>query len=428
MEQKESSAISKTATREVSKNNLVTVRKTCRLCGSYKLEELIDLGKTPLADLFVIDPKKKELYFPLTVALCKKCYLVQLIDDVNDDLLFGDNYAFYTGGSPSSLLYFKEYANTVLQKFPKQAKEFTLEIASNDGTLLQYFKERGCNILGIDPAKNVAEYANNHDIKTLAKFFNSSTAQEIQKTHGKAGIIIANNVLAHVTDPSSFIKAVKKILSEDGVFIFECQYFPYLLFNNQFDNIYHEHRSFFSLTPLNSTLNKSGLKIIDVEEHDTQGGSIRVYVTHAKNNIAINKIVKEKLSEEEKIGLLDIDTYKGFASRINYIKIKLINLLKSLKSQGKTIAGFGASAKSNTLLNYCEIDTKYLDYIVDKTPYKFGLYTPGTHIPVLGKEKTKPDYYLLLVWNYASGILQREETFRKNGGKFIIPIPTPHIV
>lgn len=407
---------------------LVEKRKTCRLCGSKNLIQILDLGKTPLSDLFVKNPKHKEFRFPLLVSVCKKCYLVQIMHDVNDDLLFGNNYAFYTSGSPFSLPYFEKYAQDVLVRFPEQAKNFTLEVASNDGTLLKHFKNAGCNILGIDPAKNVSKFANDKGIETLTDFFNEKSAKKILDKKGKAGIIIANNVIAHVTNPSIFIKGVKKLLASDGIFIFECQYFPYLLFNNQFDNVYHEHRSFFSLTPLNFLLKKNGLRIIDIEEHDTQGGSIRVFVTHESSKIKQKLLVKDKLLFENAIGIQDIDTYKGFKSRASYVKIKLNRILKDLKKEGKTIYGYGASAKSNTLLNYCGINTKYLDVIVDKTPYKLGLYTPGTHIPVVKKPEKEPDYYLLLVWNYAAGILLREHKYRENGGKFIIPIPTPHII
>ena len=411
-----------------SQANHALTRKICRLCKSKKLFPMVDLGLTPLADLFVKKNQRKEARFPLSVSLCKNCFLVQLMYDVNDDLLFGNHYAFYTGGSPSSLVYFADYAKNVLKRFPKQAKRFTLEIASNDGTLLKHFKTAGCKTLGIDPAQNVAAYANEQKLETLPAFFNKENADKIKNNYGKAGVVIANNVIAHVVNPMQFIKNVKTLLDKDGIFIFECQYFPYLLFNNQFDNIYHEHRSFFSLHPLEYALKKQELKIIDIEEHDTQGGSIRVFATHKKNKIAVKKTLKEKIANEKLIGLTNIDTYKGFESRVNYIKVKLQSILIDLKKQGKQVAGYGASAKSGTLLNYCNIGTNHLKYIIDKTPYKIGLYTPGMHIPVVGKEKSKPDYYLLLVWNYASGILQREHEFRKNGGKFIIPFPTPQII
>lgn len=412
----------------MNNTKLYKIRKSCRACNSRKLLQVLDLGHTPLADLFVKSSRKKEKKFPLSVSVCKSCFLVQLDQDINDQIQFGDNYAFHTGGSPSSLPYFKKYAEDVLNKFPNQAQRFTLEIASNDGTLLNHFKKAGCNILGIDPVKNVADLANSKKIETLPMFFNSQTARKILTEKGRAGIIIANNVIAHVIGPVNFLEGVKIVLDKDGVAIIECQYFPYLLFNNQFDNVYHQHRSFFSLTPLNLIIKKNKLKIIDVEEHDTQGGSIRIFIAHANGRYKINPKVKMMLKNERDIGLLNLDTYIGFSSRVNYIKYKLNNLLKELKNEGKTIAGYGASAKSNTLLNYCEIGTNFLDYIIDKTPYKFGLYTPGTHIPVVGSEKKKPDYYLLLVWNYAAGIMQREKEFRKKGGKFIVAIPTPQII
>lgn len=412
----------------MNKKNFLKKRKTCRVCGNNKLFEILNLGTTPLADLFVKSPRTKEKKFPLSLSVCKSCYLVQLMQDVNDDMLFSNNYAFYTGGSPSSIPYFKKYAEDILRKFPDNAKRFTVEIASNDGTLLNHFKKAGCKVLGIDPAQNVAKFANSRGIKTLPVFFNKKNAKFVKKEFGKASIVIANNVIAHVVNPHDFLEGVRDILDKNGIVIIECQYFPYLLFNNQFDNIYHEHRSFFSFTPLNNLMKKSGLKIIDVEEYDTQGGSIRIFATHFKNRLKTKQSVNRMLKNEKNIGLLNLDTYVGFSSRVNYIKYKLTDLLKKLKSNNKIIAGYGASAKSNTILNYCEIGTNYLDYIIDKTPYKFGLYSPGTHIPIVGLEKKQPDYYLLLVWNYASSIMLREKEFRKKGGKFIIAIPTPQII
>jgi SAM-dependent methyltransferase len=415
---------------KIPTNKLLKVRTACRVCGHAKLVNFLKLGDTPLADLFVKNPKALEYKFPLDVKVCPKCFLVQLVDDVNSDLLFGDNYAFYTGGSPASLKYFDDYANSVMERFPKECSNFIVEIASNDGTLLKPFVKKGFRVLGIDPAKNVANEANKNNIPTLVEFFNSKSALNISKTNGQAGVIIANNVIAHVEDLFDFVKGVKVLLDKNGVFIFECQYFPYLLFNNQFDNVYHEHRSFFSLTPLMRILKKFGLEAFDVEEHNTQGGSIRIFAAH-KGQRKIENRLQVALQDEQKMGITNLDTYLGFQARVNYIKIKLNQMLGELKKQNKKIAGYGASAKSNTLLNYCGIGKNYLDYIVDKTPYKYGLYSPGMHIPVISPEEEmkkygKPDYYLLLVWNYADKIIEREKDFIKMGGKFIIPIPTPH--
>lgn len=411
---------------------LIKTRSNCRICKSSRLINFASLTKTPLADLFVVNPRIKEPKFALTVKVCIDCFLVQLVNDVDSKLLFGDNYAFYTGRSPSSLKYFEDYANSVVKSFPKECRKYVLEIASNDGTLLKSFIKKGHDVLGIDPAKNVAKEANDNNIPTLVEFFNAKTALNILASKGKAGVVIANNVIAHVDNLFDFIKGVKTVLDENGVFIFEFQYFPYLLFNNQFDNIYHEHRSFFSLTPLILLLKKHNLEAFDIEEHDTQGGSIRLFATF-KNKRKITERIKKALSDEKKMGITHVDTYVGFQARIDYIKLKLNQTLTNLKKQNKRIAGYGASAKSNTLLNYCGIGTNFLDYIVDETPYKFGLYSPGMHIPVISPDEEArkygyPDYYLLLIWNYAAQIIAREKKYTKSGGKFIVPIPTPHII
>lgn len=411
-------------------DNLVKTRRTCRICKYNKLINFVNLGKMPLSDLFIKNPNVKEKKFPLEVKVCPKCFLVQLVNDVSSDILFGDNYGFYTGGSPASIPYFENYAASVINRFPNESKKFIVEIASNDGTLLKNFIKKKLKVLGIDPAKNVASEANANGIPTLAKFFNKKTALDIASKEKKAGVIIANNVVAHVEDLFDFMDGVKQLLDENGIFIFECQYFPYLLFNNQFDNIYHEHRSFFSLFPLITLLKSAGLEAFDIEEHDTQGGSIRVFVSH-KGKRKPKQTLKTYLKNEIDIGITNTQTYLGFQARVNYVKIKLNRILTKLKEENKTIAGYGASAKSSTLLNYCGISINYLNHIVDKTPYKYGLYTPGTHIPIISEKNEeklgKPDYYLLLVWNYAEKIIQREKKFIEKGGKFIIPIPTPYI-
>lgn len=408
---------------------LVTIRKKCRICNYDNLISFVDLGHIPLSDHFLKNPRQKEKKFPLEVKVCPKCFLVQLIHDVDSKFLFSQNYGFYTGGSPSSIKYFENYAHSIIKRFPKEARSYIVEIASNDGTLLKPFIDKGYAVLGIDPARNVAEEANAKGIPTIIKFFNKKNALDIASKK-KAGIIIANNVVAHVEDLFDFMDGVKSLLGKNGVFIFEFQYFPYLLFNNQFDNVYHEHRSFFSLFPLMKLLQKFNLEAFDAEEHDTQGGSIRVFVSH-KGRRKIKKRLKDALRNELEIGITNINTYLGFQARVEYIKTRLTQILKRLKKENKIIAGYGASAKSGTLLNYCKISTNYLNFIVDKTPYKYGLYTPGTHIPIISEEelkkRKKPDYYLLLVWNYAEKIIVKEKKFIKEGGKFILPIPTPYI-
>lgn len=401
-------------------------RSLCRICRAL-LEVFLDLGRTPLADKFPRNKNSEEKYYPLQVAICKRCYLVQLMHDVPDEELFSNDYAFYSSGSPSSVAYFKEYADEIYVRFGEEAKKSTLEIASNDGILLKYLQQKGCNVLGIDPAENVALQANADGIPTIISFFNKASAQAILKNEGPQSLILANNVVAHVTDLHDFMEGVRLVMDPSGVFVFEVQYFPHLFFNNQFDHVYHEHRSFFSLHPLVRLLEEHNLYIFDVEEQNTQGGSIRVYASSHKGQTSVR--VESMLMAERCIGLHDMTMYRTFQYRTDYIKIKLREILDSLKNKGKVIAGYGASAKGNTLLNFCNITSRDLNFIADKTPYKYGKYTPGSNIIVADQDAVEPpDYYLLLVWNYAAGILQREKKFREAGGKFIMPLPVPHIV
>ncbi|MBI4085852.1 MAG: class I SAM-dependent methyltransferase [Candidatus Liptonbacteria bacterium] len=412
----------------------VETRTTCRICGSSNLARFLSLGETPLADAFVERENldKPEKKFPLDVAVCADCNLVKLVNIVDPELLFGDNYAFYTSASPQAVIHFRKYAHEVMRRFPKLAKKLTVDIASNDGVLLRPMKELGAKVLGVDPAKNVVPVARAAGIETINDFFGERCGATIVKKYGRAGLVLANNVLAHVDDVHDFIKGVRLLLDPRGVFIFETQYFPALFFKNQFDNVYHEHHSFFALRPLIRLLEANNMKIFDVEKIDTQGGSIRVYAEHKKGPHNIRPIVGKMVRAELDMGLDRVETYKGLQERAQYVKKELLRILTDLKRRGKKIVGYGAPAKGNTLLNFCKIGPEHLDYIIDKTYFKHGKFTPGTHIPVFPVEKIQedgpPDYYLLLVWNYAPGILKQEKEFRKRGGKFIIPIPEPVIV
>jgi SAM-dependent methyltransferase len=418
----------------INTKKIVRKKTTCRICGSSDLVQFLSLGETPLADAFVERENldKPEAKYPLNVAVCKVCNWVGLTDIVNADLLFGDKYAFYTSGSPQAVIHFRKYAHEVMELFPELAKKLTVDIASNDGVLLRPLKEMGAKVLGVDPAKNVVSLARAAGIETIKDFFGKRCAANILKKYGKAGVVLANNVLAHVDDVHDFIKGVRLLLDPQGVFIFEVQYFPNLLFKNQFDNVYHEHHSFFSLRPLIRLLEVNDMKIFDVKEVDTQGGSIRVYAEHKNGLRKAQPIIKKMVRAELAMGLRKIETYKGLQERAYHVKKELLRILTGLKRKGKKIVGYGAPAKGNTLLNFCGIGPEHLDYIIDKTYFKHGKFTPGMHIPVFPVEKIQedgpPDYYLLLVWNYAPGILKQEEEFRKKGGKFIIPIPTPRIV
>lgn len=408
-------------------------RTNCRICsdasGEMPLTPILNLGTTPLADKFPTSKKVKEEHYPLRVAVCPRCTCVQLMDIVSDDVLFGDDYAFFTGASPSSIPYFENYAGETKKKYPQESQGFVVEIASNDGTLLKHFKESR-KILGIEPAKSVAEYANSQGISTLQESFSLNTARLVSVEHGKADMIIGNNVIAHTDRLHDFLAGVNHLLEDNGLAIFEFQYLPHLLFNNAFDHVYHEHRSFFSLFPFQKALSYHGLVVVDAVRADTQGGSLRVFIrkdpwayASTTKKYLPSKRVADVLEYEKRLGLRDLATYLGFQARVDYLKDTLVSTLRQLKKEGKTIYGFGASAKGNTLLNYCEIGTSLIDCIVDKTPYKIGKYSPGMKIPVVDQVENEPDYYLILVWNYLRGILEREKSYRENGGKFIVPIP-----
>lgn len=429
-------------------------RAKCRICPSGEdqktrfdtkffpqdttLTTILDLGSTPLADSFPASLDTPETAYPLRVGWCKHCWGLQLQDIVPDNILFGEDYAFFTGASPSSIPYFRRYAEEVQTAYPVESRGFVVEIAGNDGTLLKHFQGTAQKILNVEPAIPPAEEAIKDGIPTLTKRFCSNEGRLLVLEYGKANLIMANNVIAHVDDLHDVFGGISWLLADDGMFVFEVQYLPELLFNNAFDHVYHEHRSFFSLHTLVDVLRYHYLKVVDVQKADTQGGSIRVFVRKDPWGVFNEKqaaypsspAVQEMLESEVSLGLGKLETYQAFAKRIETIKKTLVETLQSLKSEGKTIWGFGASAKGNTLLNYCGIDSSLVDYVVDLTPYKIGKYTPGTKIPIIDQHKTQahPDYYLVMVWNYLSGILERERAFQSAGGKFIVPIPEVEII
>ncbi len=425
----------------INKSNQQIVKKTlkvkkikkCLICGSPKISLYLSLGVSALANSFLLRSKLRalEVKVPLDLYYCKNCYLVQLGHLVDRKMIFQD-YAYFSSTSPQLLKHFQDYADEVYKRFPAQAKRFTLEIASNDGILLKPFLKKGCKVLGVDPAKNVAKIANENGIETIADFFNLKLSKKLLKKFGKAGIISANNVLAHTDIPHEIISGVKEMLAEDGVFVFEAQYFGDLFQKNEFDNTYHEHIFYYSLHPLKILLERHGLEIFNVEHVATQGGSLRVYTSHSPSIFKIDKSVANYLKKEKDMGLYKFATYKEFSKRPPQVKEKLNSMLLDLKSQGKKIAGYGAPAKGNTLLQYCGVGSSILDYITDEAPSKIGKFTPGTHIPVVSPKKLKeetPDYILILAWNYSDDIInKREGWFTKHGGKFIIPVPEPYIV
>lgn len=406
---------------------MLKFRTECRICGSTRLETFADLGKTPLADNFQEDTRPVDK-FPLIVKVCTRCWLIQMVSIVDAQSVFHDKYSFFTSGSPAAVKHFYEYAQEMIEYFNLTNNDLVVEIASNDGTFLKGLQSFGhSNVLGIEPTASTANYANTDGVKTIKEFWNSQTATSVLDQYGAASLIVANNVVAHVDNLHDFIDGVKQSLTPNGSFVFEVHHALNLVTNVQFDNIYHEHLSYFSVTALVRLFEIHGMTIYDIQQNGNHGGSIRVFVSNDPTRKQ-KPIVEEILTEEMVAGLRSLETYLVFQSRVNLIKYRLNKLLKSINDDGKIIAAYGASAKSTTLLNFCEIG-KYINYVADRTPNKFGKFTPGTCIPIFDEAQVeKPDYYLLTVWNYISWILTKEAEFIEAGGHFVVPLPEPKII
>lgn len=405
----------------------------CRICKNKKLQKIISLGKTPPANSFLTKKqieKHNEEFFPLGINLCPMCRQLQLSHVVSPDILFKD-YVYVSSTSPVFIKHFENYARDVWEKVNLKKNDLVIDIGSNDGILLKPFKKLGAKVLGIDPAENIAKEATRNGIETLPKYFNQDIIENVIKKYGPAKIITANNVFAHINDIDEVILAAKKILDDDGVFVIEAPYLVVFIQNNLFDTIYHEHLSYFSVKPLQIFFKRHGMRIFAVEETESHGGSIRVFVCKEDSKHKLQSSVNKLLSKESAAGLDDLKTYRSFASRIKKNKLTLKKILGKLKKQNKKIVGFGASAKGNTLLNYFKIGHETLDYIVDDSTYKQGLFTPGTHIPVVKATKIledQPDYVFILAWNFANPIMEKLSEYKKRGGKFIIPVPTPQVI
>lgn len=403
---------------------MYTHNTSCRICQNEKLEAFLDLGKQPLANSFVNTPNPTdEKLYPLVVYFCRNCNLVQLCDIVDKEELFS-SYIYFTSCMPTPK-HFIDYAKNVASRFfLSPHKELVVEIGSNDGLLLGAFIESGIRVLGVDPAKNIAKVANERGIPTVADFFTEKLAKQIKEREGKAKIIIGNNVFAHINDINDVVRGIKSLLDKEGGFIFEAPYLMDMLENLAYDTIYHEHVSYLAIRPLVKLFEKFDLEIFNVELHDAQGNSIRAFVGH-KDEHEIDSSVKKFIEKELSLKMNSISAYKELAEKIGKTKDDLIKLLYKLKKEGAKIAGYGAPAKGNTLLNYCGIGTNLIDYLTEELPTKIGQFSPGMHIPVIHIEESRkklPDYFLMLAWNYKDKILAKEKEYRNNGGKFIIPI------
>lgn len=404
----------------------------CRLCKSKKLEKVLDLGKTPPANSFL---KKNQLrdtedFFPLVVNFCTNCNQLQLSHVVNPEILFR-HYVWVSSTSRVTVAHFEEYANSVFAKLKLKKGDLVVEMGSNDGVLLKPFKKLGLRVLGVDPARNVARRATKEGIPTLPHFFNVKIAKEIAKKYGLAKVITGNNVFAHINDLDEIVKAVGELLDKEGAFIIEAPYNIDFLEKNLFDIVYHEHLSYISIRPLDTFFKSFGMQIFDVVERPVHGGSVRIFVKFSTASHKINKSVQKFIDLENRKKLSDINTYREFAKNVAENKIKLSKLLKKLKKEKKSIVGYGAPAKSTTLLHYFDIGKETIDFIADDSHFKHGLYTPGKHIPIVAPAEIysrKPDYLLILAWNFAESIMKMHEKFKKEGGRFIIPVPKPVII
>jgi len=400
----------------------------CRFCNANLTKIFVDLGMSPLSNSFLSSDilKKEEKFYPLQALVCDKCFLVQLPEIVSPEKIF-NNYAYFSSLSDTWLKHSENYVNAMLDRFCFDSNSLVVEIGSNDGYLLQYFKKKGIPILGIDPAANVVKVAEQKGIPTLVKFFSKKIANELLSENKKADLIVGNNVLAHVPNLNDFVEGLRVLLKPNGVITMEFPHLLQLIKQNQFDTIYHEHFSYFSFLTVQKIFSFHKLPIFDVEELSTHGGSLRIFAKHFENDSHnVSNGVSELLEKEKKFGLEDILTYTSFSEKVKTTKKNINEFFNRAKNENKKIVSYGASAKGNTLLNYCGIGTDFIDYAVDHTPCKQGLYLPGTHIPIKKPDKihkTKPDYVLITPWNLKEEIMGKISYIRDWGGKIVIPIP-----
>ncbi len=399
----------------------------CRFCDTELKHVFVDLGMSPLCESYVPSEKlnSMEPFFPLVVYVCEKCFLVQLDEYVAPEEIFTE-YAYFSSYADSWVEHARIYADAMIERFGYNSESLVVELASNDGYLLQHFVAKDVPVLGVEPAANVAKTAIGKGIPTEVQFFGVKFAEELAGRGKHADLLLGNNVLAQVPDVNDFVQGMKILLKADGVITMEFPHLMCLIDENQFDTIYHEHFSYFSLYSVERIFEAAGLKMFDVEEIPTHGGSLRIYACHDKaDREPSERLVLLRRREEER-GFTNLESYAGFSQQVEETKHKLLTFLIEARRQGKRVVGYGAPGKGNTLLNYCGIRTDLLEFTVDRNPYKQGKYLPGTHIPIYAPEKIKdaqPDYVLILPWNFKDEIIKQNSFIRDWGGKFIIPIP-----
>lgn len=403
----------------------------CRFCSASLEQMFVSLGATPLSNsyLTVEDLGKAESFYPLEAYVCPKCFLVQLNEYESPERIFSD-YSYFSSYSESWLKHAAEYADRMVELYGIGPKSFVVEVASNDGYLLQYFMAKNVNVLGIEPARNVAGAALRKGVPTVSAFFGSALARRLA-SEGKADLLLGNNVLAHVPDLNDFVEGLKIMLKPGGVITMEFPHLMRLVEGVQFDTIYHEHFSYFSLMTVERIFAAHGLTVFDVEELATHGGSLRIHATHSPGAMPVSGRVHEMRRLEENRGYADIGFYRGFGEKVKRAKREILAFLVKAKNEGKTIAGYGAPAKGNTLLNYCGIKTDFIDYTVDRNPRKQNKFLPGSRIPVEAPERirhTRPDYLFILPWNLKDEIIRQMSFIREWGGRFVVPMPEVRVI
>lgn len=409
-------------------SKLYSRRDGCRLCNSNKVEPVLKLNPTPLANAFIKESRLgiEQAKFPLDIYFCSDCTHVQLLDVINPNVLF-EHYVYVSGTSPVFVEHFEQYAKSILCRFGiGKSNNLVVDIGSNDGTLLRHFKKFGLQVLGIDPAKDIADLATKNGIETKPTFFSSEVALEILDRHGPAKIVCANNVFAHVDDLEDMTRGIRTLLAPDGIFVFEVSYLLDILQKTLFDTIYHEHVAYHSIGPLKRFFEKLGMEMILAERVDTHGGSLRGIVQLKGGRHHVDPSVKKLFLTELDIGINKVGALKRFAQEINKCKYELISYLARLKDQNKSIAAYGAPAKATTLMYNFEIGPNYIDFIVDDNPIKQGMFSPGMHIPIVSSEalyNLAPDAVIIFAWNFADSIAENHSLYLERGGEFLVPLP-----
>src|SRR5262245_2195461 len=407
-------------------------QQICRHCRQTLRHTVVDLGMSPLCESFIAPDKldAMEPYYPLHVLVCGNCFLVQLKEYVSPEQIFSD-YAYLSSYSTSWVAHAKAYCKMIKERLGLGAQSLVVELACNDGYLLQHFPPFGIPVLGIEPAANVAKLAADKGIPTRSAFFGTKLAQQLALEGQEADLIVANNVLAHVPDINDFVNGIHCLLKPQGVATLEFPHIERLMAETQFDTIYHEHFSYLSATVVERIARVHGLRLFDVERLSTHGGSLRIYLAHQESLHATSSRVPDVIELEHRRGLQRLDGYGSFCEKVKQVKRELLSFLIAAKNEGKRICGYGAPGKGNTLLNYCGIGTDFLDFTVDRNPHKHGRYTPGMHIPIRPVEEidnARPDYILILPWNLTNEIVEQMRHVGNWGAKFIVPIPTVRLI